>query len=141
MLPGEGANMAPSNTRYEHLDETLLVQSAQQGDEDCFGELVRRHSQIAFRVAYNVVRSHEDAEEIVQEAFLKAFLHIKDFEHRSQFSSWIIRIALNTALMKLRSARTRSAISIDIVPDEDGDALPREVAEWRANPEQEMARS
>src|SRR5207248_661290 len=105
-----------------------------------FEELVKRHTTLIFRVAMHFMNSHEDAEEIVQDAFLKAFQHLQHFEERARFSTWLTRIAVNAALMKLRSLRRTTAISMDQEMDEGG-TLADKVADWKPNPEQLYSRA
>jgi RNA polymerase sigma-70 factor (ECF subfamily) len=93
-----------------------------------------------FRVAMHILSSREDAEEIVQDAFVKAFQHLHCFEERSRFSTWLTRIAVNAALMKLRSTRRTTTISIDQEADE-GSTLTDNVADWKPNPEQLYSRT
>jgi RNA polymerase sigma-70 factor (ECF subfamily) len=100
-----------------------------------FEELVRRHTQRVFSVGYHITQSREDAEDVSQETFLKAYRHLKDFEGNAQFSTWLTRIAVNTALSTVaRSNRARVAPNQQ-EPWELG-ALPENVPDWRENPEQ-----
>ena len=116
-------------------DDLALVHAAKQGDMTAFEQLVERHTAMIFRVAMHIMNSREDAEDIVQDAFLKAFLNLQRFEERSRFSTWLTRIAVNAALMKLRSSRRATTISIDQEAD-DGNTLADNVADWKPNPEQ-----
>lgn len=115
--------------------DLALVHAAKQGDVAAFEELVHRHTPMIFRIAMHIMNSREDAEDIVQDAFLKAFQHLQRFEERSRFSTWLTRIAVNAALMKLRSSRRAVTISIDQETDE-GSTLADKVADWKPNPEQ-----
>ena len=116
-------------------NDVALVHAAKQGDMAAFDELVHRHTPMIFRVVMHITNSREDAEDIVQEAFLKAFQHMQHFEERSRFSTWLTRIAVNAALMKIRSLRRVTAISLDQEADEGG-TLADKVADWKPNPEQ-----
>jgi RNA polymerase sigma-70 factor (ECF subfamily) len=91
-------------------------------------------------MAQNVVHCREDAEDVVQETFLRAFRHLHDFEERSRFSTWLMRIALNVALMKVRCSRRLSTTSIDEDRDEMFNLHDR-IADWRPNPEQLYGRT
>ena len=97
----------------EMLGDEVLVLAAQAGDESAFSELWIRHSEMILRVLMRVTRNREDAEDAMQEAFLKAFAHLGKFEARAKFSTWLTRIAINSGLMILRRQRSRPTISID----------------------------
>jgi RNA polymerase sigma-70 factor, ECF subfamily len=113
-----------------------LVHAVKNGDVAAFQQLVNRYDRKLFRIAQHVVRNREDSEDTVQEAFLKAFQHLGDFREDSQFSTWLIRITVNQALMKLRKLRTINEVSLDEDFQADGDVLPIEVSDWAPNPEQ-----
>jgi RNA polymerase sigma-70 factor (ECF subfamily) len=121
-------------------DDVALVHAAKQGDMAAFEQLVKRHTALIFRVAMHIMASREDVEDIVQDAFLSAFQHLQRFEERARFSTWVARIAVNTALMKLRSLRRVTTISIDQEAEEGG-ALADKVADWKPNPEQLYSRA
>src|SRR5713226_1444860 len=82
----------------ESLPERTLVAKAQSGNEEAFTELVRRHSGQVYGLSLNMLRNREDAEDNVQNVFVKAFHHIHRFEGNSKFSTWLVRIAINEAL-------------------------------------------
>src|SRR5512142_2754529 len=83
-------------------DELALVEAAKAGDIGAFEELVRRYDRNVFRIAQHITQNREDAEDVVQEAFLKAFQNLGQFQGQSKFYTWLVRIAVNEALMKLR---------------------------------------
>jgi len=93
--------------------EEQLVAAAKTGRRAPFGELCERHVKKIFRVIHRIMRNREDAEDAVQECFLNAFVHLKDFDGRSQFATWLTRIAINAALMKLRKNRGAREVPID----------------------------
>jgi RNA polymerase sigma-70 factor (ECF subfamily) len=97
-----------------------LVAAAQAGCASAFTELCNQHSQRIYRTALAITKNREDAEDVRQESFLKAYLALKSFEGRASFSSWLTRIAINCSLMTLRKKRTRSEVSIGF-PGEPGD--------------------
>ena len=99
----------------EISDETL-VSRAKSGDANAFVELSKRHADQVYQSTYRVTRNQQDAEDALQDSFLRAFTHIKDFQERSSFCTWLTRIAINSALMILRKKRNSSEISIDL-PD------------------------
>jgi RNA polymerase sigma-70 factor (ECF subfamily) len=84
-----------------------LVQSARSGNKSAFVELWRRHSSTVFRAVYRIVKNREDAEDLAQETFLKAFAHLQSFNGASKFSTWLVRIGINAALGELRRRRSR----------------------------------
>jgi RNA polymerase sigma-70 factor (ECF subfamily) len=90
-----------------------LVQSAKSGSETAFVELWRRHSSTVFRAVYRIAKNREDAEDHVQETFLKAFAHLQGFNGASMFSTWLVRIGVNVALAQLRRKRSRPEASFD----------------------------
>jgi RNA polymerase sigma-70 factor, ECF subfamily len=88
-------------------DDTETVAQARAGDGDAFRRLVERHSRNVFRLAYRMTRNEHDAEDVVQEAFLRAYRNLDRFEERAHFGSWIYRIATNCAYDNLRSRERR----------------------------------
>jgi RNA polymerase sigma-70 factor (ECF subfamily) len=125
--------------RRNMRDDVELVHAAKVGDMAAFDELVRRYDRQLFRVAQHITRNYEDAQDAVQESFLKAFEHLALFEEKSKFSTWLVRIAINQALMKLRRQRAATMVSIDEQPVED--SLPLEIPDWRDNPEKQYKAS
>jgi RNA polymerase sigma-70 factor (ECF subfamily) len=117
-------------------DDLDLVHASKQGDMSAFEELVTRYDRKLFRIAQSVTHNREDAQDVVQEAFLKAFQHLADFREASQFSTWLIRITVNQSLMKLRKQRVTREASLDEDFQAEGDILPTEVTDWAPNPEQ-----
>jgi RNA polymerase sigma factor (sigma-70 family) len=93
--------------------EQQLIAAAKCGDKSAFGELCERHSRQIFRAAVRVTRNREDAEDAMQDSFLNAYVHLKNFDGRSKFVTWLTRIAINSALMKLRKKRATPEISMD----------------------------
>jgi RNA polymerase sigma-70 factor (ECF subfamily) len=116
--------------------ELVLVQAAKKGDLEAFSELVKRYDRNIFRIAQHITHNEEDAQDVVQEAFLKAYQNLEQFQGNSKFYTWLVRIAVNEALMKLRRRRSDKTVSLDEdVVTEEG-SMPREVADWSPNPEQ-----
>jgi RNA polymerase sigma factor (sigma-70 family) len=93
-------------------DEQLIA-AAKTGRRTAFGELCERHMKRVSCVTRRIMRNREDAEDAAQECLLSAFVHLKDFDGRSQFATWLTRIAINAALMKLRKNRGAREIPID----------------------------
>ena len=120
--------------------EMDLVHSAKRGDMEAFEELVRRYAKRVFSIAHHITRCHEDAEEVSQETFLKAFLHLENFEEKAQFSTWLTRIALNAALTNVARNRPFKVVSGEGRQGETS-GKPEEISDWRPNPEQLYSRS
>jgi RNA polymerase sigma factor (sigma-70 family) len=99
--------------------DEALVEAAKSGEKLAFVEICNRYAKWVFRTVYRVTKNEEDAEDALQEAFLSAFIHLKSFDGRSKFSTWLTRIAINAALMTLRKRRTRREAAIEINTDED----------------------
>jgi len=117
-------------------EEMQLVRRAKRGDDQAFEELVRRYDRNVFRIAQHITQNREDAEDVVQEAFLKAYRNLAKFQEQSKFYTWLVRIAVNEALMKLRRRKPERTVSLDEEVKTEDDSLPREVADWSPNPEQ-----
>src|SRR6204780_5573923 len=115
-------------------DEGSLVAAAKAGDITAFETLVGRYERKIFRLAQNITQNKEDAEDAMQEAFLKAYEHLGEFEGNSRFYTWLVRIAVNQALMKLRRRRP-NVVSLDEEIDTGEDLLPRDVEDWGPSPE------
>ena len=95
------------------MSDAALLSTAKSGDADAFVELSKRHYRRVFHETYRITRNQQDAEDALQEALLNAFAHLKGFEERSSFSTWLTRIAINSALMILRKKRGCFEISMD----------------------------
>ena len=117
-------------------DESVLVDAARNGDVGAFEQLVRRYDRSVFRIAQHITQNREDAEDVVQDAFLKAFQNLGQFQGQSKFYTWLVRIAVNEALMRLRRRRPERMVSLDEDIKTEEDSMPREVADWSPNPEQ-----
>ncbi|PYX47475.1 MAG: RNA polymerase subunit sigma-24 [Acidobacteria bacterium] len=122
-------------------EELTLVQAAKRGDDSAFEELVRRYDRNVFRIAQHITQNREDAEDVVQEAFLKAYGNLSKFQEQSKFYTWLVRIAVNEALMKLRRRKPERTVSLDEDIKTEDDSLPREIADWSPNPEQQYTQS
>jgi RNA polymerase sigma-70 factor, ECF subfamily len=122
-------------------DELALVQAAKGGDVGAFEELVKRYDRNVFRIAQHITQNREDAEDVVQDAFLKAYQNLAQFQGQSKFYTWLVRIAVNEALMRLRRRRPERMVSLDEDVKTEDDSVPREVADWSPNPEQLYSQS
>src|SRR5271156_5252292 len=121
-------------------DEHLLVAAAKGGDLSAFNELVSRYERKIFRLTMNITRNREDAEDAMQDAFLKSNSHLKNFQGDSRFYTWLVRIAANEALMRLRKRRPNQ-FSLDEPVAGDEDLMPRELQDWGPGPEQRFAQT
>ena len=102
------------------FDENRVIAAAKRGQTAAFDELWQSHTQRILRTTYRITRNREDAEDGLQESFLRAFLHIKEFDCRARFSTWLTRIAINSALMILRKKRSSRELLMDDRGDHDG---------------------
>ncbi|MBI3210150.1 MAG: sigma-70 family RNA polymerase sigma factor [Candidatus Solibacter usitatus] len=118
------------------IDDSILVERAQAGDYGAFNELVSRHDRKIYRLAKRIVESAEDAEDVLQDTFLKAFEHLDNFQGNSKFYTWLVRIAVNESLMKLRKRKTSRTVSLDEPAGNGEDPVVREIAVWDGDPEQ-----
>src|SRR5580698_3892184 len=121
-------------------DELELVSRARGGDSAAFSSLIKRYEGRIFRLAMNITQNREDAEDVLQESFLKAYEHLDQFLGNSKFYTWIVRIAVNQALMKLRKRRNDRSVSLDEQIDTGEDTVVREIATWDPDPEERYSR-
>ena len=127
------AQLAVFNTAEDDLH---LVHAAKAGDVAAFEELVKRYDRKLFRIAQHLTHNREDAQDIVQEAFLKAYQHLGQFREDSSFSTWVIRIAFNQSMMALRKRRSTRELPFDNGSSFEDDSPPMEIADWVPNPEE-----
>jgi RNA polymerase sigma-70 factor (ECF subfamily) len=119
----------------QFMSDEALVAGAKMGHGSAFHELHERHRERMFRVAHRITRHREDAQDAVQESFLSAYVHLKKFDERARFSTWLTRIAINAALMKIRKNR----VSREVGVEDPADAV--ELSNSVPNPEEICARS
>ena len=129
-----GSRNLPSDAAQFMSDEALVA-GAKMGHGNFFDELHQRHRERMFRVACRITRHREDAQDAVQESFLSAYVHLKKFDERARFSTWLTRIAINAALMKVRKNRASREVGVKDAVDAVGlsDSVP--------NPEETYART
>src|SRR3984893_5691794 len=126
-----------SSEAQEIHPDVALVERARAGELAAFDQLVRQYERQVFRIAQHITQNREDAQDVVQDAFFKAYQKLEQFQGNSKFYTWLVRIAVNEALMRLRKRRTAKTVSMDEdVQTEDG-SLPRDFADWTPNPEQQ----
>src|SRR2546426_10720644 len=130
-----------ATARVQPESEAYLLELVRSGDHEAFYELVRPHERGIYLAALSIVNNDADAEEVVQEAILKAFKAIGRFREQAKFSTWIIQIAINEARMKLRKDRRHLYDSLDEPRkggDDEGDYIPRDFADWREIPSEAL---
>ncbi len=137
---GGMAAMDPAAPAAGAFDESVLVARARQGDAEAFNELVTHYERKIFRLAKHITQSDEDAEDVLQEAFLKAYEHLPDFQGQSKFYTWVVRIAVNESLMKLRKRKSDRTVPLDEPLETGEDTVMREIAVWGDDPEQKYSR-
>lgn len=120
--------------------EGRLIESVLAGRHEDFHELIAPYRRGVYLTAYDIVQVEADAEEVAQEAFLKAFRGLRSFRSESQFSTWLFRIAVNEARMKLRKRREVPLETVFPDEDNDSDYTPTMLADWREIPSDAMLR-
>lgn len=119
--------------------EAALIARVLAGDSNAFYDLVRPHERSIYTAAYSVLGNEADAEEVSQEAVLKAYTHLARFRAEAKFSTWIVQITLNEARMKLRKDRRKLYESLDDPrEDQEGDYVPKDFADWREIPSEAL---
>jgi RNA polymerase sigma-70 factor, ECF subfamily len=135
-LNGTGPSFEPvKHARAEADEEAALVAAARAGVGFAFEELVNRSEQKIYRLCFRFTRCREDAEDLVQETFLKAFRHLGEFRMESRFRTWLVRIAVNEGLMKLRKDRSDWSVPVPESVNGEGRWLEREFADAHPDPE------
>jgi RNA polymerase sigma-70 factor (ECF subfamily) len=112
-----------------------IVARVQNGETEAFEELVRKHGRRVYRSLLGIVGNPEEAEDALQDAFLKAFQHLPHFERRSRFSTWLVRIAINTGLQRMRGRK-----NVDSLDEENEEFRPRNIQAWTDTPEEFYSR-
>lgn len=123
------------------FDEAALVDACKDGDAKAFEQLVSRYDGKLLRIAQHITHNLEDAEDAVQEAFLKAFRKLHQFREDAQFSTWLVRITVNESLMKLRKRHSCKEVAFDSDFQSEGRAPQFQLADWAPNPEELYSRS
>jgi len=118
-----------------------LVERSRRGDSAAYGELVRRYEARVYRTARHIVGNDQDAEDVLQEAMMKAYSHLGSFQGQSKFYTWLVRIAVNESLMKLRKRKSDRTVSLDESIETGEEPIVREIAVWDDNPEAQYSQS
>src|SRR5260221_10033686 len=118
----------------EQFNEEMLIRRVLAGEHDLFYELIRPYERRVYAAAFAILRNDADAEDVAQEAVLKAFKHIRQFRAESRFSTWLIQITVNEARMRRRKEHANIMEPIADRQDEEGNYTPRDFADWREVP-------
>jgi RNA polymerase sigma-70 factor (ECF subfamily) len=129
-------SLTPAPSVSATFDESDLVARAKSGDAQAFTELVNHYQRKIYRLAKHITQNDEDAEDVLQETFLKAYEHLDNFQGNSKFYTWIVRIGVNESLMKLRKRKGDRTVPLDEPVDTGEEMVSREIAVWEDNPEQ-----
>ncbi|MGA2537765.1 MAG: sigma-70 family RNA polymerase sigma factor [Terracidiphilus sp.] len=122
------------------MPDEVLVSAAQSGDSCAFVELSKRHSRRILLKIYRITNNWQDAEDVFQDALMKAFVHLSTFESRASFATWLTSIAINSALMLLRKRRSSLRVMIDSSIGDEALSEMNEPRDHRDNPEQTYSR-
>jgi RNA polymerase sigma-70 factor (ECF subfamily) len=143
MLPeAQNIQRMPTFVREQSAEtthEAELIQRVKDGEHDLFYQLIRPYEGRVFATAMAILRNEADAEDIAQDAILKAFRHISTFRGEAKFSTWLLQITINEARMRKRRMTIRAMESINET-DEKDDYRPREFADWREIPSESLER-
>ena len=132
--------MSTAPPPIENNEEQALVDRARTGDATAFTELVNKYERKIFRLAKHITQNDEDAEDVLQESFMKAYSNLDSFQGQSKFYTWLVRIAVNEALMKLRKRKSDKTVSLDEPHETEEDTVTREIAVWEDDPERKYSR-
>jgi RNA polymerase sigma-70 factor, ECF subfamily len=119
---------------FREESDATLVAATKNGESQAFEFLVKRHEAKTFSVAFRITRNREDAQDVVQQSFHKAFMYLDTFQGKSSFSTWLTRIVINEGLMCLRKNRSRREISLDDVKSEPEELFPVEILDRGKDP-------
>ncbi len=135
-LPERHGVVLPCVNRETTERNAELLFAARAGSQVAFGELRNIYAKRLFKRILSITRNREDAEDALQDTFLRAYLALPSFEGRSQLSSWLIKIAINSALMMIRKRRSRPEVSMDQQLDAEDGSFPFDVRDHAPDPEQ-----
>jgi RNA polymerase sigma-70 factor, ECF subfamily len=125
---------APMTRMFREESDSTLIAATKNGESQAFEFLVKRHEARTFSAAFRITRNREDAQDVVQQAYLKAFMHLDGFQEKSSFSTWLTRIVINEGLMCLRRNRSRRELSLDDVKSESEELFPPEIPDRAKDP-------
>ena len=133
-------DLSPLEKQTEQSNEASLIRRIREGEHDLFYQLIRPYERRVFATAMAILRNETDAEDVAQEAVLKAFKHIREFRAESKFSTWLIQITVNEARMWRRKEHAKVMEPIVDRQDEEDDYTPRDFADWREIPLETLER-
>jgi len=136
-MPGETTSLTDPAQQF---NEEMLIRRIRDGEQELFYELVRPYERRIYSTALAILRNEADAEDVVQEAVLKALKYIRQFRAESRFSTWLIQITVNEARMRIRRQHADRIEPIDDHQDEEGNYVPRDFADWREIPSEALER-
>ena len=134
----EVTGVARSDSGHEY--EVALIGRIQRGERELFYELIRPYERRVFVIAFTILRNEADAQDAVQDAFLKAFKYLAQFRYESRFSTWLIQVAINEARLRQRKSHLEIMRPIEDQENEDGTYTPRDFADWREIPSEALER-
>jgi RNA polymerase sigma-70 factor, ECF subfamily len=135
------AEAAPLENPARKTNEEMLIRRIRNGEHELFYELIRPYERRVYAAAFAIVRNEADAEDVAQEAMLKAFKHLAQFRSEARFSTWLIQITVNEARMRKRKERSNMMEPITDHQDEEGNYTPRDFADWREIPSETLERT
>lgn len=134
------SSSAPLENPAERLAEERLIQRIRDGEHELFYELIRPYERRVYAAAFAILRNESEAEDVAQEAMLKAFKNLRQFRSEARFSTWLIQITVNEARMRKRRELVRKTEPIAEAAGEEGNYTPREFADWREIPSEALER-
>jgi RNA polymerase sigma-70 factor (ECF subfamily) len=138
VMPEEAISL---ENRAERLNEEMLIRRIRDGEHELFYDLIRPYERRVYSTAFAILRNEADAEDVAQEAILKAFKHIQQFRAEARFSTWLIQITVNEARMRKRKDHVEIMQPIADQRDDEGNYVPRDFADWREIPSETLERS
>ena len=136
-MPAEAASLENPAGKS---NEERLIRRIRNGEQELFYELIRPYERRVYATAFAITRNESDAEDVAQEALLKAFKHLDHFRSEARFSTWLIQITVNEARMRKRRERSSMVEPIEDRQDDEGNYTPRDFADWREIPSETLER-
>jgi len=137
-MPAEAASL---ENPARKSNEEVLIRRIRNGEHELFYQLIQPYERRVYATAFAILRNEADAEDVAQEAMLKAFKHLAQFRSEARFSTWLIQITVNEARMRKRKDRSSMLEPITDHQDEEGNYTPRDFADWREIPSETLERS
>ncbi len=125
----------------DKFQEETLIRRIRDGEHELFYDLIRPYERRVYFTAFAILRNEADAEDVSQEAILKAFRHLRQFQAEARFSTWLIQITVGEARMRRRKSHSSVTEQIEDHMDEEGNYTPRDFADWREIPSEVLDRS